>query len=183
MLGISSVRRIFERGGPENLRLMKTGMKTFQLKTKSVFIPKIRWRPPPKKKVFTQIWSGFWPKKGLRPPFLCSNLLPKLQRGGSMPKFCIVFYANYTILATQRGGHGPMAPLNYRRSQDFWLGGGPNHKSHTMKWSEIFKKRNFLWGKDIVEWKIWSCSLLALNQDFGKEKGRKLIVRKCKCPT
>ena len=30
-----------------------------------------------------------------------------------MPQFCILFYANYTILATQRGGgHGPMPPLN-----------------------------------------------------------------------
>ena len=27
-----------------------------------------------------------------------------------MPQFCILFYANYTILATQEGGHGPMAP-------------------------------------------------------------------------
>ena len=27
-----------------------------------------------------------------------------------MPEFCILFYAKYTILATQRGGHGPMAP-------------------------------------------------------------------------
>ena len=36
-----------------------------------------------------------------------------------------------------------------------------------------FQKRNFLWGKYIVEWKIWSCSLLALNQDFGKGRRRK----------
>ena len=27
-----------------------------------------------------------------------------------MPQFCILFYSNYTILATQRGGHGTMAP-------------------------------------------------------------------------
>ena len=27
-----------------------------------------------------------------------------------MPQFCILFYTNYTILATQREGHGPMAP-------------------------------------------------------------------------
>ena len=30
-----------------------------------------------------------------------------------MPQFCILFYANYTILANQRGGHGPMAPPKY----------------------------------------------------------------------
>ena len=29
-----------------------------------------------------------------------------------MRQLCILFYANYAILATQRGGHGPMAPLN-----------------------------------------------------------------------
>ena len=37
----SSVRKIFEKGA-ENLRLMKTRMKIFQPKTKSVFQPKIR---------------------------------------------------------------------------------------------------------------------------------------------
>ena len=30
-----------------------------------------------------------------------------------MPQFCILFYANYTVLATQRGGHGLMAPPKY----------------------------------------------------------------------
>ena len=46
-----------------------------------------------------------------------------------------------------------------------------------------FRKRNFLWGKDIVEWKIRSRSLMALSQDFGKGRGRKLIVKKCKSLT
>ena len=27
-----------------------------------------------------------------------------------MPQFCVLFYANYTILVTQRGGHGTIAP-------------------------------------------------------------------------
>ena len=31
--------------------------------------------------------------------------------------------------------------------------GGPNHKTHAMTSSEIFKKGTFF-GKDIVEWKI-----------------------------
>ena len=46
-------------------------------------------------------------------PFLCSNFLPKLQRGGGvggMPQFCILFYANYTILASQRGVMAPCPP-------------------------------------------------------------------------
>ena len=30
-----------------------------------------------------------------------------------MPQFCMLFYANYTILATQRGGHGTMPPPKY----------------------------------------------------------------------
>ena len=27
-----------------------------------------------------------------------------------MPQFCMLFYAKYTILVTQKGGHGPMPP-------------------------------------------------------------------------
>ena len=34
----------------------------------------------------------------------------QVTKGGTVPQFCIQFYANYTILATQRGGHGPMPP-------------------------------------------------------------------------
>ena len=36
-----------------------------------------------------------------------------------MPHFCIPFYANYTILATQRGAHGTMAPSKYAPAQMF----------------------------------------------------------------
>ena len=31
-----------------------------------------------------------------------------------MPQFRMLFYAKYTILATQKGGHGPMAPRQIR---------------------------------------------------------------------
>ena len=37
-------------------------------------------------------------------PFVCSKLLPKLQRGGGHATILHTGYANYTILATQRGG-------------------------------------------------------------------------------
>ena len=37
-------------------------------------------------------------------PFVCSNHLPNLQGGAAIPQFCIIIYANYTILATQRRG-------------------------------------------------------------------------------
>ena len=35
-----------------------------------------------------------------------------------------------------------------------------------------------MWDKDVAEWKIWSRGQLAVNQDFGEGRGRKLIVRK-----
>ena len=31
-----------------------------------------------------------------------------------MLQFCMLFYANYTILATQKRGHGPMPPPKYQ---------------------------------------------------------------------
>ena len=37
-----------------------------------------------------------------------------------MPQFCMLFYAKYTILATQRGGHGPMAPPKYAHVPRTW---------------------------------------------------------------
>ena len=41
-------------------------------------------------------------------------LKPSLQvTKGAMPQFCIPFYANYTILATQRRGAWPNAPPKY----------------------------------------------------------------------
>ena len=37
---------------------------------------------------------------------------------------------------------------------------------------KIFPKMKFLWGEDIVRWKIWNrWCLLACNQHFAKEKG------------
>ena len=39
-----------------------------------------------------------------------NTVLEPRTKGGGMPQFCILFFANYTILATQRGGHGPMLP-------------------------------------------------------------------------
>ena len=115
---------------------MKTRIKIFQPKTKFILLPKIRWRPKKKRswlklsplfgpklgedqknkwKVFPQFSPVFGQKKSLCPPFLCSNLLPKSQRRGewAMPQLCILFYANYTIPSTRRGGHGPKAPPKY----------------------------------------------------------------------
>ena len=35
-------------------------------------------------------------------------------------QFCILFYANYTILATQKGGHGPMPPGSTCNKNFIW---------------------------------------------------------------
>ena len=60
---------------------------------------------------------------------------------------------------------------NHRRNHDFWLGGAkPQFTCNDV--IRNFQKRNFLWGKNIVEWKIWCCSLLALNQYLGKERAK-----------
>ena len=59
----------------------------------------------------------FGPKLGEGPPKKSSPtvcvLKPSAQvtKRGAMPQFCIQFFANYTILSTQRG-HGSMPPLN-----------------------------------------------------------------------
>ena len=60
----------------------------------------------------------------------------------------------------------------HRRSQDFWLGEGPKPQI-TCNDNHIknFQKRNFLWDKDIVGWKILNRGLLALNQDSAKREG------------
>ena len=116
----------FRKGGPgisENLRLVKTRMKIFQPKTKFAYLPKLGYRPKkrssfkfspvfgPKSGEDQKKWSSlkfspvFGPPKSLRPPFLCSS-----YKEGAMPEFCILFYANYTILATQSGGHCSFPP-------------------------------------------------------------------------
>ena len=130
-------------GNSENLRITKTRMKNFpprispfaypksgedkqtkkrsSLKCSPVFGPKLGEDQKINKKrsslKFSPVFGlnlGEGQKKGLRPPFLCSNLLPKLQRGGGggMLQFCILFYANCTILATQRG-HWLNAPSKW----------------------------------------------------------------------
>ena len=101
---------------------MKTRMKIFQPKTKSVFQPELRRRPKKRsslkfKPIFCPKFDEnqskkryslkFRQKKGLRPPFLCSNLLPKLQREGASHNFA--FYSMLIILSWQPKGEGAMA--------------------------------------------------------------------------
>ena len=80
---VSSLRRIFERGGPGNLRIVKTKKKISPLKISPFSRPKLG--EDRKKRSSLKFKSGFWPKKKSSPSFfffVCSNFLPKLQRGG-----------------------------------------------------------------------------------------------------
>ena len=43
----------------------------------------------------------------------CAQTLCPSYKGGDMPQFCILFCANYTILATKRWGAWPKAPPKY----------------------------------------------------------------------
>ena len=84
---------------------MKTKRKISPLRISSFSSPKlgedqkkchhsdlVRFLPPsPKKKVFSQILSVFVQK-----------LSAQVTKWGAMPQFFILFYANYTILATQK---------------------------------------------------------------------------------
>ena len=109
----------FSKGGVRKFRKFENNEnqnENFSPQNQSVFLPKIRWRP--KKKSSLKL-SGFWPKIGKRPKKvfayrLCTQTFCPSYKGvvGAMTHFCILFYANYTILATRSGGHGPMPPLN-----------------------------------------------------------------------
>ena len=109
----SSVRRIFERGGARKFRKFENNEEFFH--PESVRFPAQNLVKTKKQSLHSNLvrfLAKNWVKAKKRhsPPFVCSNLLPKLQKGGGMPQFCILFNANYTILATQAGGHGPMPP-------------------------------------------------------------------------
>ena len=81
--------------------MLKTKRKLSLLRFSPVFGPKFGENQKPKKS-FVRFC-----------PFVCLNFVPNQQRGGGMPHFSIPFYSNYTILATQKGGDGTMAPPKY----------------------------------------------------------------------
>ena len=51
----------------------------------------------------------------------------------------------------------------YRRGQNFWLVGRPKPSITCNDVIKNFQKRNFLWDKDIIGWKIWNRCRLAFN--------------------
>ena len=112
--GSSSVRRILEKGArrfrkSENKKVLN---ENFYIDNQSVFPVESQVKSKTNKKKrsslkFSPVFGsklGEDPKKSLRLLFVFSNLLPKLQRKREgIPQFFTLFYANYTILATQRG--------------------------------------------------------------------------------
>ena len=95
----TSVRRIF-KGGGGNLRIMKTKRNISPLRISPFSCPKLG--EDKKKKVISQIFSVFVLK-----------LSAQITNGGGMPQFCKLFYANYTILKTQRWWPWHHAPSKY----------------------------------------------------------------------
>ena len=112
-------------------------------------------------------------------PLLFSNFLPKLQRARAMPQFYMLFYANYTILATQRGGawhHG--SPLNTTLPED-------THElnyfcTSNMSLKDWFPKRNQT--REVISF------FLAITPNLGIYRkpqffsiGRSLKMTSCSC--
>ena len=126
-----------EGGGAENFGIMNTRIKIFQPKTKSVFLPKIRWRS--KKKRSSLRFSPVFrpklregPKKGLRPPLLYSNPLPKLQRDGPCRNFAFYFMLIILCWRRKRGGPWPNgSPPKYAPGLDLRGQGLQNVSSRT----------------------------------------------------
>ena len=78
--------------------------------------------------------------------------------------------SNWSIITINVGS-------THRRSQDFWLG-GPKPQITCNDVIRNFRKRNFLWGKDIVEWKIWNRSLMALKGGESSSQFRWFTIAK-----
>ena len=117
-----------------------------------IFCPKLG--EDQKKSLHSNLVRFFWVRaknKGLRLSFVCSKLLPNVQRGGGggIPQFCILIYANYTILATQRGPWPNGLPKD---APDRGWGGSGNvsgvwgRSYHRSKLLYFFRKNNLILG-------------------------------------
>ena len=115
-ISISVAYAGFSKGGGRKFENNEDQKKNFSTQNQSVFLPKIRWRPKKKAlhsklvRFLAQNWMNTKNNRSLPSPFVCSNFLPKFQRGGK-PQFCVLFYVIHTILATQKGGAWYHAPL------------------------------------------------------------------------
>ena len=101
-------------GGAGNLKIMKTKRKISPLRISPFSCPKLGEDQNKKgidSKLVRFVAQNYVKTKKNRSlprfcPFVCSNFLPKLQNV-AMPQFYVLFHANCTILATQRGAMAP----------------------------------------------------------------------------
>ena len=91
---------------------MKTRLKIFQSKTKSVFLPKIRWRPKKKKRSILKFCPVFGQTKVFAYCFWAQTCCSS-KKGGACHNFA--YFSMLIILPwrPKREGHGPMAPPKY----------------------------------------------------------------------
>ena len=90
----------------------------FYTQNQSVFLVQSQMKTPPKKglhsdlvRFLAQIYVMAKKKKVFAYRMYAQTFGPS-YKGGAMPQFSILFYANYTIQETQKGSHGQMSPLN-----------------------------------------------------------------------
>ena len=127
----------FSKGGAGNLKIMKTKRKMSPFRISPLSCPKLGEDQKKKKGLHSKlVW--FWPKITQRPkkkvftqilPFCVLKFSAQVTKGGAMPQFCILFYFNYIILATQRGGamapwptlNVPVAEAHRKKPPERWL--------------------------------------------------------------
>ena len=115
----SSVRRILKRGGQELQKIWeveRSESEIVPLKISPIFRPKLGEEQ--KKKGLHSNFVRFSPKRGCKPKRNAQNIAlcvikPYAQLakgGGGLAAILHTILCNYTILAIQKGGHGPKAP-------------------------------------------------------------------------
>ena len=108
MFVFSSVRRILKREGARNFRKFERNIDQNLKFSYSNFVPFFAQNQMKSKKKRSSLKFRpiFHPKSG--------DFEPKAQlaKGGGHASILLTFLCNFAILATQRGGHGSMPPLN-----------------------------------------------------------------------
>ena len=119
----SGVHRIFESGGGGGRKFVNNAhqKKKFSIQNQFVFCPKLGEDRKRKKRSSLRFSLVFGrkvgedqknkQKKALQSDVrFCTQTFCPSYKGGVMPQFYIIFYANFTILATQRRGPRHVVP-------------------------------------------------------------------------